>query len=122
MSTAELACSYAAMILQDDGMSITAEKIGALVKSANVSVESCWLGLFARLAEKRNLEDLFLNACATGGSPPVAVPPSAAGAGGATSAAAQLCQGDDFRLLILCPLLRLRLPLPRAVALALAMT
>ncbi|XP_068331191.1 large ribosomal subunit protein P1-like [Pyrus communis] len=87
MSTAELACSYAAMILQDDGVSITAEKIGALVKSANVSVESCWPGLFAKLAEKRNLEDLFLNACATGGSPPVAVPPSAAGAGGATSAA-----------------------------------
>ncbi|TQD79387.1 hypothetical protein C1H46_035081 [Malus baccata] len=77
-----------------------------------------WPGLFAKLAEKRNLGDLFLNACATGGSPPVAVPPSAAGAGGATSAAAQLCQGDDFRLLICCPLL----PLPRAVALALAMT
>ncbi|CAN6589062.1 unnamed protein product [Malus baccata var. baccata] len=88
MSTAELACSYAAMILQDDGIAVTAEKIAALVKSANVSVESYWPGLFAKLAEKKNLEDLFLNACASGGSAPVAVTASAGGAGGATSAAA----------------------------------
>ncbi|KAM1818017.1 hypothetical protein ACFX15_002141 [Malus domestica] len=89
MSTAELACSYAAMILQDDGIAVTAEKIAALVKSANVSVESYWPGLFAKLAEKKNLEDLFLNACASGGSAaPVAVTASAGGAGGAASAAA----------------------------------
>lgn len=76
------------------------------MKSANVSVESCWPSLFAKLAEKRNLEDLFLNACATGGSPPVAVPPSAAGAGGATSTAVPAVEEKKVRIsspLRFCP-------------------
>ncbi|ONI25754.1 hypothetical protein PRUPE_2G318300 [Prunus persica] len=85
MSTAELACSYAAMILHDDGIAITSEKIAALVRSANVAVESYWPSLFAKLAEKRSLEDLILNAGSGGCSAPVTV---AAAPGGAASAAA----------------------------------
>lgn len=64
-----------------------AEKIATLVKSAGLSVESYWPSLFANLAEKRNIEDLILNATSGGGggAAPVAV---AAPAGGAAAAAA----------------------------------
>ncbi|KAJ6797001.1 Uncharacterized protein M6B38_221295 [Iris pallida] len=42
MSTSEVACSYAALILFDDGIPITAEKISTLVKAANVKIDSYW--------------------------------------------------------------------------------
>ncbi|XP_010035314.2 60S acidic ribosomal protein P1 [Eucalyptus grandis] len=85
MSFGELACSYAVLILHDDGIPVTAEKIATLVKAANVSVESYWPGLFAKLAEKRNVEDLIMNVGSGGGAAAVAV---AAPAGGAAPAAA----------------------------------
>lgn len=68
------------------------------MKSANVAVESYWPGLFAKLAEKKNLEDLFLNACASGGSAPAAVTASAGGAGGAASAAAPVVEEKKVRI------------------------
>ncbi|KAJ0828971.1 putative ribosomal protein P1/P2 [Helianthus debilis subsp. tardiflorus] len=84
MSIAELACSYACLILSDDGIPITAEKIATLLKAANVSCESYWPGLFAKLAEKKNIEDLILNVGAGGGAPAAAAP---AAGGGAVAAA-----------------------------------
>nr|GME18607.1 60S acidic ribosomal protein P1-like [Ipomoea batatas] len=86
MSIGELACTYAALILHDDGIPVTAEKIAALVKSANVTVESYWPSLFAKLCEKRNIEDLIMNVGAGGGGGAVAV--AAPAAGGAAPAAA----------------------------------
>nr|GLL44153.1 60S acidic ribosomal protein P1-like isoform X1 [Ipomoea trifida]GME11675.1 60S acidic ribosomal protein P1-like [Ipomoea batatas] len=86
MSIGELACTYAALILHDDGIPVTAEKIAALVKSANVTVESYWPSLFAKLCEKRNIEDLIMNVGAGGGGGAVAV--AAPTAGGAAPAAA----------------------------------
>ncbi|PNT04089.1 hypothetical protein POPTR_014G105400v4 [Populus trichocarpa] len=83
MSGSELACTYAALILFDENISITAEKIATLVKAANVQIESYWPGLFAKLAEKRNIEDLIMNV-GSGGGAAVAV---AAPAGGATAPA-----------------------------------
>ncbi|KAF8027112.1 hypothetical protein BT93_E0132 [Corymbia citriodora subsp. variegata] len=85
MSAGELACTYAVLILHDDGIPVTAEKVATLVKSADVSVESYWPSLFAKLAEKRNVEDLIMNVGSGGGAAPVAV---AAPAGGAAPAAA----------------------------------
>lgn len=57
------------------------------MKSAGVTVESYWPSLFSKLSEKRNIEDLILNAASGGGggAAPVAV---AAPAGGAAAAAA----------------------------------
>jgi large subunit ribosomal protein LP1 len=65
-----------------------ADKIATLVKSAGVTVESYWPSLFAKLSEKRSIEDLVLNAASGSGggcAAPVAV---SATAGGAADAAA----------------------------------
>ncbi|XP_031488411.1 60S acidic ribosomal protein P1-like [Nymphaea colorata] len=83
MSAGELACTYAALILHDDGIPITAEKIATVVKSANVSVESYWPSLFAKLLEKRSVEDLILSVGSGGGGAAVAVAAPAAGAAAA---------------------------------------
>ena len=57
------------------------------MKAANVNIEPYWPSLFAKLAEKRSIEDLVLNA--GGGGAPVAVAaPAAAAAGGGAAAAA----------------------------------
>ncbi|CAM8884128.1 unnamed protein product [Rhodiola kirilowii] len=76
----ELACTYACLALHDDGIAITAEKIATLVKAANVSVESYWPSLFAKLVEKKNIEDLIVNVGSGGGGAAVSVSASATGA------------------------------------------
>lgn len=58
-----------------------ADNISTIVKAAGVEVESYWPILFARLAEKKNLDDLITNVGAGGG---VVV---AGGAGGSGAAA-----------------------------------
>ncbi|KAK9758123.1 hypothetical protein RND81_01G208700 [Saponaria officinalis] len=84
MSISELACTYAALALYDDGIPITADKITDLVKAADISIESYWAGLFAKLLEKKNVEDLILNVGAGGGGAAVA---AVAGPGAAAPAA-----------------------------------
>ncbi|XP_038975096.1 60S acidic ribosomal protein P1-like [Phoenix dactylifera] len=59
LSTGELACSYAAVLLHDDGIPIT--MIGTLVKAANSKIDSYWAPLFAKLLEKRSVNDLILS-------------------------------------------------------------
>ncbi|KAK4431253.1 60S acidic ribosomal protein P1 [Sesamum alatum] len=88
MSFGELACTYAALILHDDGIPITAEKIATVVKAANVTVESYWPSLFAKLCEKRNIDDLVMNVGSGGGGAAVAVAAPAGGASGGAAAAA----------------------------------
>ncbi|XP_050386536.1 60S acidic ribosomal protein P1 [Argentina anserina] len=87
MSTGEIACSYAAMILHDDGIPITAEKIGTLLKPANVNVEAFWPNLFAKLAEKKDLGDLTMNVgCGGGAAAPVGMDALASAAAAAPKA------------------------------------
>ncbi|XP_039047988.1 60S acidic ribosomal protein P1-like [Hibiscus syriacus] len=95
-SVGEAACSYAALILHDDGIPINlssmhfhlfAEKIATLVKAANVSVESYWRSLFAKLFEKCDIENLITNVGAGGGGAPVAAAAPVAAVGGGSAAA-----------------------------------
>ncbi|KAI9754252.1 MAG: 60S acidic ribosomal protein P1 [Chaenotheca gracillima] len=108
MSNAELATSYAALILADDNVEITvripqlvspwleaflgslntdicsqADKLNAIIKAANVEeVEPIWSSLFAKALEGKDVKDLLLNVGSGGGA--AAAP--AAGAGGAAAA------------------------------------
>jgi len=80
-STEELACVYSALILQDDNSPVTADKLQTLLKTANVSVEPYWPGIFTKALESINLKDLVSNVGAGVGTGPAA--PAAAAAGGA---------------------------------------
>ncbi|GMH00367.1 hypothetical protein Nepgr_002206 [Nepenthes gracilis] len=91
MSVAEIACTCACLILHDDGIPVTGEKIATLVKAANVPVESYWPGLFAKLVEKRNIEDL-MNVGGGGGGAPVTVAAASGGGGGGAAAAAPFAE------------------------------
>ncbi|KAJ0250072.1 60S acidic ribosomal protein P1-2 [Hirschfeldia incana] len=98
MSTVgELACSYAVMILEDEGIAITSDKIATLVKAAGVEIESYWPMLFAKMADKRNVTDLIMNVGAGGGgggAPVSAAAPAAAG-GAAAAAPAKEEKKDE---------------------------
>ena len=61
---AELACTYAALILNDDGVEITADKINKLLAASDNKVEGYWPGLFAKALQGRNIRDLL-----SGGAP-----------------------------------------------------
>ncbi|KAL2223315.1 60s acidic ribosomal protein-domain-containing protein [Thermoascus aurantiacus ATCC 26904] len=78
MSKQELACSYAALILADDGIEVTADKLQTILKSANVQdVEPIWTQLFAKALEGKDIKDMLTNVGA-GGAPAAA--PVAGGA------------------------------------------
>ncbi|KAM3395274.1 hypothetical protein P3S68_004279 [Capsicum galapagoense] len=72
-SIGELVCTYACLILHDDGIPINAEKIGTLLKASNLKVESYWPSLFAELCEKVNVDDLIMNVGAGGTTPSVGI-------------------------------------------------
>ncbi|KAG9245052.1 60S acidic ribosomal protein P1 [Calycina marina] len=86
MSNAELAVSYAALILADDSVDITTDKLTTLIKAAGIEdIEPIWASLFAKALEGKDVKDLLLNVGSGGGA---AAAPSggAATAGGAAPA------------------------------------
>merc|ERR1712203_45760 len=90
-SNSELACVYAALILADDDVAITAEKITTILKAAKVDVEPFWPGLFAKCCESVSIKELISNVGSGVGSAPAggAAPVAAADAGGAAAPAAE---------------------------------
>ncbi|XP_076686480.1 ribosomal protein LP1 isoform X2 [Andrena cerasifolii] len=75
---AELACVYSALILVDDDVAVTGEKIQTILKAANVDVESYWPGLFAKALEGVNVKELITNIGSGVGAAPAAAPTAAA--------------------------------------------
>ena len=59
MAKSELSCVYAALILADDDVLITEEKIKAILTAAGVEVEPYWPGLFAKALQNCNVKDLI---------------------------------------------------------------
>ncbi|KAL5279841.1 RPLP1 family protein [Megaselia abdita] len=76
---AELACVYSALILADDDVAVTGEKISTILKAANVDVEPYWPGLFAKALEGVNVKDLITNIGSGVGAAPAGGAPAAAG-------------------------------------------
>jgi len=90
MSHAELASSYAALILADDGVDITSDKLQALIKAANVQeVEPIWTSIFAKALEGKDIKDLLVNVGSGGGAAAPAAGGAAAAAGAADAPAAE---------------------------------
>merc|ERR1711879_201487 len=58
----ELAITYAALILHDDGVEITDDKLMAVVKAAGVNVQPVWARLFSKALAGKDLDDLILSA------------------------------------------------------------
>merc|ERR1712241_21888 len=84
ISTSELACVYSALILYDDDIDITGEKMAKIISAAKVNVEAFWPGLFAKALQGRNIGDLICNV----GSAPAAGGAAAPAAGGGDAGAA----------------------------------
>ncbi|KAJ5347799.1 hypothetical protein MYU51_009847 [Penicillium brevicompactum] len=79
MSTAELAVSYAALILADDGIEVSADKIQTILGAAKVQeVEPIWATIFAKALEGKDIKEILTNVGSAG--PATAGAPAAGGA------------------------------------------
>merc|ERR1711934_721585 len=65
----ELCCSYAALMLHDDGVEITAEKLSKGIKASGNEVEPYWPMLFAKALKTANISDLLTNVGSAGAGP-----------------------------------------------------
>ncbi|KAL1922271.1 ribosomal protein P1 [Calcarisporiella thermophila] len=82
--SAELAVVYATLILADEGIEVSADKILALTKAANIEVEPVWASVFAKALEGKNVKEMLQK---VGSAAPSAAPAGGAAAGGAAPAA-----------------------------------
>ncbi|XP_052693540.1 60S acidic ribosomal protein P1-like [Crassostrea angulata] len=71
-SSDELACVYAALILADDQVAITSDKIATILKAAGVSVEPYWPSLFAKALDGVNVKEMISNISSGVGAAPAA--------------------------------------------------
>jgi large subunit ribosomal protein LP1 len=60
-SKAGLECVYSALILADDDVAITEEKIQTILKAASIDLKPYWPGLLAKALEGINVKDLITN-------------------------------------------------------------
>ena len=77
-SNDELACTYSALILADDDVPITAEKMITILKAANVQFEPIWPTLFAKALTGVNVKDLITKVGSAAAAAPAAPAASAA--------------------------------------------
>ncbi|KAK2861315.1 60S acidic ribosomal protein P1 [Arthroderma sp. PD_2] len=90
MSSAELAVSYAALILADEDIEITSDKLQTILKAAGMTeVEPIWTSLFSKALDGKNLKDILVNVGSGGGAAPAGGAPAAGGAAAADAAPAE---------------------------------
>ena len=59
MASKELACVYAALILNDDKIEITADKINSILNAANVNIETYWIELFVQYFKTHDISEII---------------------------------------------------------------
>lgn len=91
MST-ESALSYAALILADAEVEITADKLATLVSKANVEVEPIWADIFAKALDGKDLKELLFSFSA---APAAAAATGGAAAGGAVAEEAAVEEKEE---------------------------
>ncbi|KAJ2827811.1 hypothetical protein IWW50_001705, partial [Coemansia erecta] len=94
MSIAEKAIVYATLILADDNVEITADKLEAITKAAGVNIESIYFGLFAKAFEGKDVNELLLNVGSAAAAAPAAGA-AAAAAGDAPAAEEKKEESDE---------------------------
>merc|ERR1712204_106252 len=85
MGNDELACVYASLILADDKIAVTGDKINAILKAASYEVAPYWPGLFANALDGCSISELITSL----GSAPAAGAAAAAPAAAAEAPAAK---------------------------------
>ncbi|XP_062970702.1 large ribosomal subunit protein P1-like [Cynocephalus volans] len=88
-SISELPCTYSTLILHNTNVTITEDKINALIKAAGVNTGSFWPGLFAKALTSVNTESLICNAGAGGPAPAAGATPAGGPAPSTTAAPAE---------------------------------
>eukprot|EP00300_Choanocystis_sp_HF-7_P040305 c6782_g1_i2.p1 GENE.c6782_g1_i2~~c6782_g1_i2.p1 ORF type:complete len:131 (+),score=26.77 c6782_g1_i2:42-434(+) len=78
MSNSELAMTYAALILHDEGHEITAENLLKITHAAGLTVEPYWPSLFAKLLATKKVDDLITNVGSVSAAPAGSAAPAAA--------------------------------------------
>eukprot|EP00158_Paraphelidium_tribonemae_P004821 Partr_v1_DN26986_c0_g1_i10_m6564 putative 60S acidic ribosomal protein len=80
----EKACVYAALILADEKLEVSADNITALISAAGLEVEAIWPTIFAKALAGQNINDLVMNVgSASAAAAPAAAAPAAAAGGDA---------------------------------------
>ena len=67
----ELACTYAALILQDEGLEITSQQMNKLIEASGNKVDGFWPNIFAKSLKGRNVNDLLCAGQAAAPAAPV---------------------------------------------------
>jgi len=89
----ELACVYAALILNDEGLDITSDNIAKILKASNIETEAYWPTLFAKLCKGKDITAMISSVGSGGGGGggggggAAAAAPAAGGGGGGAAAA-----------------------------------
>merc|ERR1712232_165365 len=94
MSTEELAITYATLILHDDGVDVSADKLKSLVTAAGINVQPFWFGLFEKTLAKKDIGELLMSGGGGGGAAPAAAAATGTGAAAEDPAAEEESDED----------------------------
>ncbi|XP_038656968.1 60S acidic ribosomal protein P1-like [Scyliorhinus canicula] len=72
VSTSEPACICSALILYDDEVTVTEDKLNALIKTAGMTIEPFWPSLFAMALANIDVNNLICNVGAGSSAPAAA--------------------------------------------------